>query len=246
MQIEPNVYLVGSGRAGFDLTEPFDCNIYLFDAGGDYVLFDAGTGMGTEQILAVCQRDGVVLDQIRHLFLTHAHSDHGGGAAHLRDRLPLQLYARTRTAEIVSTGDEAAVSLPIARDGGMYPADYVYRACPVEHRLTDGQVVSIGNLQIETIATPGHSHDHTSYLVTANGKRYLVGGDAIFFGGRVVWQNIYDCSVPDTNKSIQKLATYDFDALLAGHLNFSLRDGKRHILTACDIIAQMGCPQSIL
>ncbi|MEZ4728023.1 MAG: hypothetical protein R3E79_12910 [Caldilineaceae bacterium] len=45
MQIEPNVYLVGSGRAGFDLTDPFDCNIYLFDSGAGYVLFDAGTGM---------------------------------------------------------------------------------------------------------------------------------------------------------------------------------------------------------
>lgn len=246
MQIEPNVYLVGSGRAGFDLTDPFDCNIYLFDSGAGYVMFDAGTGMGAAQIVAVCRRDGVALDQIQHLFLTHAHSDHGGGTAPMCDRLPLQVYAATRTAEIVATGDEAAVSLPIARDGGMYPTDYVYRACPVQQVLTDGQSVTIGNLQIETIATPGHSHDHTSYLVTAYGKRYLVGGDAIFYGGRVVWQNVYDCSVPDTNKSIQKLATYDFDALLAGHLNFSLRDGKRHVVDACDIIAQMGCPLSIL
>lgn len=246
MRIEPNLYMVGSGRAGFDLTDAFDCNMYLFDSGAGYVLFDAGTGMGTQQILAVCQQDGLALERIEHLFLTHAHSDHGGGAAHLRARLPLQVYAGKRTAEIVSTGDEAAVSLPIARDGGMYPADYIYRACPVEHSLMDGQTVTIGNLQVETIATPGHSHDHTSYLVTANGKRYLVGGDAIFFGGRVVWQNTYDCSVPDTNKSIQKLATYDFDALLAGHLNFSLRDGKRHIEAACAIIAQMGCPPSIL
>jgi len=246
MRIEPNLYMVGSGRAGFDLTDPFDCNIYLFDSGAGYVLFDAGTGMGTEQILAVCQQDGIPLEQIEHLFLTHAHSVHGGGAAHLRERLPLKVYAAKRTVEIVSTGDEAAVSLPIARDGGMYPADYIYRACPVEHVLVDGQTVTIGNLQVETIATPGHSHDHTSYLVTTNGKRYLVGGDAIFFGGRVVWQNIYDCSVPDTNKSIQKLATYDFDALLAGHLNFRLRDGKRHIEAACAIIAQMGCPPSIL
>lgn len=245
MRIEPNLYMVGSGRAGFDLTDAFDCNLYLFDSGAGYVLFDAGTGMGTDQILAVCQQDGIPLAQIEHLFLTHAHSDHGGGAAHLRDRLPLQVYAAKRTAEIVSTGDEAAVSLPIARDGGMYPANYIYRACPVEHPLTDGQIVTIGNLQVETIATPGHSHDHTSYLVTANDKRYLVGGDAIFFGGRVVWQNTYDCSVPDTNKSIQKLATYDFEALLAGHLNFSLRDGKRHIEAACAVIAQMGCPASI-
>ncbi len=246
MQIEPNVYLVGSGRGGFDLTDAFDCNIYLFDAGSSYVLFDAGAGMGADQIVAVCQRDGIALDRIEHLFLTHAHADHGGGAAHLCARLPLQVYAGTRTAEIVSTGDEAAVSLTLARAGGIYPADYSYRASPVAHPLRDQQVVHIGNLQIETIATPGHSHDHTAYLVTCNRKRYLIGGDAIFFGGRVVWQNTYDCSVPDTNQSIQRLATYDFDALLTGHLNFSLTAGKRHIETACAIISQMGCPTSII
>ena len=245
MQIEPDVYLVGSGSAGFDLTDPFDCNIYLFDSGAGYVLFDAGTGMGTGEILHVCRRDGIALDQIKHLFLTHAHGDHSGGALHLRRQLPIQVYAAARTAQILTAGDEEAISLPMARAGGIYPADYIYEACPVENVLSDGQVIEIGALTVETIATPGHSHDHTSYLVTCQGKRYLVGGDAIFFGGKVVWQNTYDCSVPDTNRSIQRLATYDFDALLAGHLNFTLRNGKRHIETACATIARMGCPPSI-
>ncbi|MEZ4861416.1 MAG: MBL fold metallo-hydrolase [Caldilineaceae bacterium] len=246
MHIESNLYLVGSGRAGFDLTNSFDCNVYLFQSSTGGVLFDAGAGMNGAEILQVCQQDGLDLGEIRHLFLTHAHADHAGGAAYLQEQLALAVHATPRTAEIVSTGDEEAVSLPIARAGGMYPADYRYRACPVAHVHAPGEVVTLGDLTIEAITTPGHSHDHTSYLVTAQGKRYLVGGDAIFYGGRVIWQNTYDCSVPQTNASIQRLATYTFDALLAGHLNFSLRNGKRHVETACAIIAQMGCPLSIL
>jgi glyoxylase-like metal-dependent hydrolase (beta-lactamase superfamily II) len=245
MQIEPNLYVVGSGRAGFDLTDGFDCNLYLFNAGATYVLFDAGAGMGTDQILEICRCDGLDVNRIQHLFLTHAHGDHAGGAAHLRDRLPITVYASAATAKMVSTGDEEAVSMPAARKAGIYPTDYVYRACPVERVLAPEEVVTIGNLRIEMIPTPGHSHDHTSYLVTSGGKRYLVGGDAIFFGGKVVWQHIYDCSVPETNASILRLATYDFDALLPGHLNFSLRNGKRHVLAACAIIERLGCPPSI-
>ncbi len=246
MKIDPRVYLVGSGGLGFDLTDSFDCNIYLFDSGGSYVLFDAGTGMGADQLLDVCRRDGLDPGKIDHLFLTHAHSDHGGGAAHLRKRTTLQVYAGVDTARIVSAGDEEAVSLPSARAGGMYPADYIYRPCPVDRILEGGDVLGIGSLRIEVIPTPGHSHDHHCYLVTTPEKRYLVGGDAIFFGGKIILQNTYDCCVPDMLASIRRLANYSFDALLAAHLNFSLNHGRRHTDAACAVIDRLGCPPSIL
>ena len=100
-------------------------------------------------------------------------------------------------------------------------------------------------MTIQAIATPGHSHDHVSYLVERAGQRFLVGGDAMFYGGRIILRNTYDCSVPLSTASIQRLATFDFDALLPGHLNFSLKNGKRHVEDACRIIEQWGCPSSM-
>jgi glyoxylase-like metal-dependent hydrolase (beta-lactamase superfamily II) len=247
MRVEPNIYLIGSGSVGFDMTDAFDCNIFLFDAGETYFCFDAGTGMGMDQILAVCAQEGLDVSKLNHLFLTHAHSDHGGGAAHMRDRLSdLTIYASEPTAKIVTSGDEDAVSLPPARDGGMFPADYVYRACPVDQVLQEGQVTQIGDYQIELIFTPGHSHDHHSYLVRSPEKTYLLGGDAIFFGGKIILQNTYDCDVAQSIASIQKLKTYSFDALLAGHLNFSLNGGMRHVDAALERIDQFLCPFSII
>lgn len=246
MRIEPGLYLVGSGNMGFNLTDAFDCNLYLFDSGEGYVLFDAGTGMGMDQIWQVCVEDGLEPERIAHLFLTHAHGDHGGGAAHVRDRTAVTIYAGADTARIVSAGDEAAVSLPAARAAGVYPPDYRYRACAVDRILAPGNVVSIGALSVEMIPTPGHSHDHCSYLVTRGEQRYLVAGDAIFHGGRIVLQHTWDCSVPQSIASIQHLATVDFEALLPGHLSFSLKNGKRHIHTACAIIDKLGCPPALV
>lgn len=246
MQIDPDVYIIGSGRLGFDMTDPFDCHVYLFDTGDSYVVFDAGTGMGIDPILGVCQRDGLDPDRIDHLFLTHAHSDHGGGAAHLHERTGCRVYAGADTAQIVTAGDEEAVSLPAAKAGRMYPQDYVYRPCPVDVVLGAGDVVSIGSLKIEAISTSGHSHDHHCYIVETPDKRYLIGGDAIFFGGKIILQNTYDCNVPDIISSVQRLADYEFDALFPGHLIFSLNNGKRHIDAACEIIDQLGCPPSIM
>lgn len=246
MQIDPNVYLIGSGQFGFDMTDPFDCHVYLFDAGDSYVVFDAGTGMGTDQILDICQRDGLDPTEIDHLFLTHAHTDHAGGAAHLYERVGLTVYAGSSTAKIVSMGDEDAVSLPAAKAGGVYPADYVYYPCPVQRVLEAGDAVEIGTIKVEVIPTPGHSHDHHCYLVVTPEKRYLMGGDAIFFGGKIILQNTYDCSVQDISASIQRLAGYSFDALLPAHLTFSLKNGRRHLETACAVIDKLGCPASII
>ncbi len=247
MRIEPDLYLIGSGQSGFDLTNLYDCNIYLFDAGESCVVFDAGAGLEADQIRTICEQNGIARERVQHLFLTHAHSDHAGGAAALTELFDLQLYAGPETARIVATGDEAAVSVPVARQSGMYPADYEYRACPVDQTVQAGRPIQIGQLTIEPLATPGHSDDHHSYLVSGiNDKRYLVAGDAIFFGGKIVLQNTHDCSVPLSIATIRYLRTLDFDALLPGHLNFSLQQGKRHVDAACAIIDTMGCPPSIL
>jgi glyoxylase-like metal-dependent hydrolase (beta-lactamase superfamily II) len=246
MQIDPQVYIIGSGQLGFDMTNPFDCHIYLFDAGDTYVVFDAGTGMGIDQVLNVCQRDGLDPARIEHLLLTHAHADHGGGAAHMHERTDCVVYAASSTAKIVSDGDEEAVSLSVAKAGGVYPKDYVYRPCPVGEILEAGDVVQIGSLRIEVISAPGHSHDHHCFLVETREKRYLIGGDAIFFGGKIVLQNTYDCSVPETIASLQRLSEHSFDALLPAHLTFSLNNGKRHLDVACEIIDRLGCPPSII
>lgn len=247
MRIESHLYCIGSGAFGFDLSDPYDCNVYLFDTEEGYIVFDIGTGLGIERILEICRCDGLVPQHIAHLFLTHAHSDHAGGAAHLRERVPeLTIYASPATARILSTSDEMAVCLPQAKAAGMYPPAYVYRSCPVDRVLEDGASIQIGRYTVQAIATPGHSHDHQCYLVSDHEQRFLISGDALFFGGKIILQNTYDCSVPDTLASLQRLASYKFDALLAGHLNFSLRNGYRHVASACALIEKLRCPPSIL
>ncbi len=245
MKISPNVYVVASGHMGFDLTDAYDCNVYLFDAGNEFILFDSGAGLGVPQILDVCKQDGIELNKIKHLYLTHAHADHSGGVNELLEHLNLHVYASKTTAEIVTKGDETTLSLDVAKESGLYPKSYEYKSFQVNQLFKHNDVLTIGKLNIQVIHTPGHSDDHYSFLINGLEKTYLIAGDAVFHGGKIVLQNTPDCNVPKTISSIRLLNTYDFDAFLPGHMSFSLKNGKQHVEKACGYIDQFACPPSL-
>ncbi|WP_336714052.1 MBL fold metallo-hydrolase [Arthrobacter sp. USHLN218] len=53
-------------------------------------------------------------------------------------------------------------------------------------RLNDGDVVSIGNISVQAVHTPGHTPEHLSFLVTdgafSDQPGYLLSGDFVFAG----------------------------------------------------------------
>ncbi len=86
--------------------------------------------------------------EIQHILITHGHADHTAGAA-----------------------DLAASCGAVVRAGA---ADQVDGAVA----LADGEVIMLGEKQIEALHTPGHSPGHFCYLYEGR----LVTGDLLFCG----------------------------------------------------------------
>ena len=80
MKLMDSVYMVGSGTAGFSMTNAFDCTVYLVDGKDELALIDAGVGVQPERIIKQIERDGFAPAQIGKILLTHGHGDHAGGA----------------------------------------------------------------------------------------------------------------------------------------------------------------------
>jgi len=132
-------------------------------------LFDPETQTWTYLIADPQTRDAVLVDPVleqvdrdlkllqelgltlRYCLETHIHADHITGTARLRD----------------TTGCQ-----------GIVPAR-AHAAC-ADRFIQDGEVFALGSVQIEAIATPGHTDSHMAYLVN---QTHLLTGDALFIRG---------------------------------------------------------------
>ncbi|WP_188989100.1 MBL fold metallo-hydrolase [Paenibacillus nasutitermitis] len=142
-----------------------DCNVYLLDRDTAQAVIDCGTGYGVLASLAELARDGFATGNVSTVLLTHAHQDHAGGASQWRHATGAAIAASTETAAIIEAGDEEANGLFGGRLAGIYPMDCRLDACKVDIRLVHGEYITIGDLTLEAIATPGHSSDMMSYIV---------------------------------------------------------------------------------
>ncbi|WP_405869040.1 MBL fold metallo-hydrolase [Streptomyces sp. NBC_00005] len=236
MRLTDHVTLVASGAAGFDLTDPLDCHVYLVQGSRHSALIDAGAG-----------RSGpVVTRAVDHLLLTHGHADHAGGAAALAEHLPgLRVRAGAAAVKWIATGDEQGLSVDKGKAAGVYPQSYTFTPCPRVEPIADGEEIDLGGgVVLRAVATPGHADGHVCYHLRTPGYRALFSGDCVFTGGRISLQNLHDCRVPEYAASLTLLAELDVDALFPGHHEVSLARAGRHLVAARDTVARGLLPRS--
>jgi glyoxylase-like metal-dependent hydrolase (beta-lactamase superfamily II) len=249
MRVTDEVFIVGGGvRNAFGLSNDPDCHVYLVNGGDELALIDCGMADGNslERVLSNVRNEGLDPARISTIIVTHYHMDHAGGAARFRDRLGVAVMAPAGAAHALRTGDERAVALDVAKAAGFYAEDYRFEPVAVARELREGDEIRVGNLELEVFDTPGHCDGHASYLLHGRERRYLFAGDAVFAGGKVVLQNIHDCSIQKSAASIAKLAALEFDALLPGHAAICLDGGKEHVRLAYEACQSLFVPKNLI
>jgi hydroxyacylglutathione hydrolase len=103
-----------------------------------------------EKILKTAESDGY---EIKHIFLTHGHSDHVNGVPGLLKKIDAQLHIHRL---------ELTWMIP------------EWKAISTPH--DDGDIVKVGTIPIRLIHTPGHTPGSQCFLVNEG----LVSGDTLF------------------------------------------------------------------
>ena len=119
------------------------------------------------------------------LFLTHVHFDHCGSAAYLKESFPeMTIAASQQAAEILNRPNalDLMTKLNLAAAEGMrrLSPDIVSQECfqafTIDRVLSDGERIELGDLQIEVLATPGHTRDMLSYYLPK--QKILIAAEA--------------------------------------------------------------------
>ncbi len=122
MKLTSDAYLVASGHLGVRISHPSDCNAFAFGTGdGTFALVDTGVGINTEAILDNLRSDGIDPANVKHVLLTHIHTDHIGGAATFQQDYGSKIYAPAKEADDLEQIDEVRLGLNVAKRAGFYP-----------------------------------------------------------------------------------------------------------------------------
>lgn len=248
MKLFDDLFLVGGGPFnGFGLSNSLDCHVYALNGGDAIALIDCGmaTAGSIDRILLNLQNDGLDVNKVTHLFLTHYHIDHCGGINAWQKRFPIKAFIGADVITNVLRADVDATGFKLAQEAGFYPSDYNFVAPISIEGLKQGDVIKVGNLEVQFISTPGHCNGHGCYLVSGV-KRYLFSGDCIFAGGKIALLNTADSNIEKYRTTIFNLEKIDFDALLPGHGAIVLRDGKEHVKVAANSFRKLLLPENFV
>lgn len=198
---------------------------YLIVSDDGVTLVDSGLPGTSNTILEALSKAARTPADLKHILITHHHSDHTGSLASLVETTGARAYVHSLDAPI--TRGDAPVSRPNPNStlekiaGPLIMRLQPSRMPPVaiERELAGGEDLPIAG-SIKVIHTPGHTAGHVSYLWPEN-RGVLFAGDAagnfLGLGPPVGIGGMFTEDQDAAKESFRKLAELEFDTACFGH-----------------------------
>lgn len=189
---------------------------YLITTGEGHILLGTGTPSSGPMIADSIRKLGFRPEDIKIILTWHAHADHAGAIAYLKELSGAQLA--------IMDGDVAAIE-----DGGRSDFHYGWDwqtmgwpAAKVDRVLRDGDTVRLGDVVMTALNTAGHTRGDTTWVttVTDKGKAYTVvwpDGMSVNPGYRVARNPSYPGIGDDYRRTAARLEQLRPDIWLVSH-----------------------------
>jgi len=195
---------------------------FLITTSDGHILLDSGLPETVPQIRQNVAQLGFKLADIKILINSHAHYDHAGGLAELKELTGAKLMATEADAELLARG---------GKDDFQWGDKYAYKPVKADRVLRDGDRVELGEVRLTARLTPGHTKGSTTWTMKVNeeGKQY----DVVFStsvstpGYTLVNNDKYPSIIDDYRRTFQILKSLPCDVFLGPHAEFfSMKEKK--------------------
>ncbi|MDR1651934.1 MAG: MBL fold metallo-hydrolase [Synergistaceae bacterium] len=129
--------------------------------------FAADPGGPADEVKDFIEKNGL---KLRKILLTHGHGDHIMGLGEIRGMASEGVAIHSKDADCL-TNPSKNLSSMIGYPSSFSGADTI---------LSDGDVLSVGEMTIKVIASPGHTEGGCCFLVTEGESVLLISGDTLF------------------------------------------------------------------
>ncbi|HJN11655.1 MAG: MBL fold metallo-hydrolase [Pirellulaceae bacterium] len=186
------------------------CNVYLVFAKDAWILIDIGYEDTVEEIVELIRELDFPLSQCQTLIATHADVDHVQGLSKAKQLLRSTITAHPLAAKPLEQGDRLVTFAEIQAQG----IDMEMPPVNVEHLVNDGDVIQIGDIELEVWLTPGHTDSQLSFRL----RNLLFSGDNIYRDGCVGAIDAHHGSnLPQFVNSLERIRESDVEWLLPSH-----------------------------
>lgn len=210
-------------------------NAYLFGSGDEVTIVDTGIARPDirDQLETGLAEHGLRVEDIDRIILTHWHPDHTGLAGDIQARSEATVHIHTEDAPLVEQDDEAlqARQCSLFDEWGMpstaretlrphLDIGEIAGRPPTVETFTDGERIDVGSVELEVLATPGHTAGHSSFIFEGGTGREALVGDALLpeytpnVGGADVR---VDQPLAQYIQTLESLIEADFSRVWPGH-----------------------------
>lgn len=164
-------------ETNFQAGQLMGCNVYLVFDQGEWLLIDIGFTDTVEEIVELIRQMDFPFGKCKMLIATHADVDHIQGLAKAKQLLKAPVYAHKLAVKPLEAGDKLRTFAEIE-------AQNIFMEMPpvkIDHTLEDGDIIKVGNRELEVWLTPGHTDSQLSFRM----GDILFSGDNIYRDGCV-------------------------------------------------------------
>jgi glyoxylase-like metal-dependent hydrolase (beta-lactamase superfamily II) len=176
----------------------------------EWILIDIGYEDTVEEIVEMIRELDFPHSQCQTLIATHADVDHVQGLSKAKQLLRSTITAHPLAAKPLEEGDRLVTFAEIQAQG----IDMVMPPIKVDHLVDDGDVIKVGDIELEVWLTPGHTDSQLSFRL----RNLLFSGDNIYRDGCVGAIDAHHGSnLPQFVKSLERIRASDVEWLLPSH-----------------------------